>query len=95
LKGIQVQLYQIKLPLLTLILSCLLGFYGISRAMWDDVAMTVTQVCEALMVIAFLEVPAMLVIWMRALGSLWRAARPMEPPMNADRLAWDVVLAGD
>lgn len=84
LKGIQVQLYQIKLLLLTLTVLCLLGFYGISRALWDDVAITVTQACEALMVIAFLVVPVMLVVWMRALGSLLRAMRPMEPPTNAD-----------
>ena len=64
------QLYQIKILLLTLIILCILGFYGISRSMWDRVAMKVTGVSEVFLVVAFLIAPVMLFIWTTALVSL-------------------------
>ncbi len=72
LDGIKSQLYQIKMMLMVLIALCILGFYGISRAMWDPVAVTVTKVCEALLVIPILIAPAAIIVWLRALGSLSR-----------------------
>lgn len=64
------QLYQIKILLLILIVVCVAGFYGIARSLWDDVAGTVTKVCEVPLVIGFLIAPVLLIVWMRALGSV-------------------------
>jgi hypothetical protein len=64
------QLYQIKILLLILITLCILGFYGISRSMWDDIAGKVTGVCEFFLVAAFFIAPVMFFIWTTALVSL-------------------------
>lgn len=69
LNEIRSQLHQIKVLILILILLCLLGFYGVSRAMWDDVSIAVTRACEVLLAVAVLAVPVVIVVSMRALGS--------------------------
>lgn len=69
---IESHLYQIKILLLILIAVCVLGVYSISRAMWDDVAASVTRVCEAVMGIGLLMAPVPLIFWVRAIHSLSR-----------------------
>ncbi len=69
---IESHLYQIKILLLILIAACVLGVYGISRSMWDDVAASVTSVCEAVMGIGLLIAPVPLIFWGRAICSLSR-----------------------
>ena len=65
LNDVKSDLYQIKVLLLILIDLCLLGFYGISRSMWDDVASTVTSVIEVVMVPVVLISLVTLIIWRR------------------------------
>ena len=70
LNDVKSQLYQIKILLLVLTALCLLGFYGISRAMWDDVEGIISNIFEVLMVGAFLISPVILIVWARAIVSL-------------------------
>ena len=62
-------LYQIKILLLILITLCVLGFYAISRSMWDDIAGTTTYICEILIVAVILIAPVLLFIWIRAMNN--------------------------
>lgn len=69
LNDVKSQLYLIKVLLLILIDLCLLGFYGISRSMWDDVAGTTTGIIEVLMVPVVLISPVILFVWRTAIVS--------------------------
>lgn len=61
-------LYQIKILLLILITICVLGFYAVFRAMWDDIAGTTTRICEILVVAVVLIAPVLLFVWIRAMN---------------------------
>lgn len=73
LNDVKSQLYQIKMLLVILIALCLLGFYGISRSMWDDIEGIISSIFEVLTVAALLILPVILFVWARASVSLSKA----------------------
>ena len=70
MNKIRYHLYQIKILLVILITLCVLGFYAISRSMWDDTAGITTRICEVVMVAVILIAPILLFVWIRAMNNL-------------------------
>lgn len=60
---IESQLFQIKVLLIILIDLCILGFYGLSRAMWDDIAGIMTKIFQVLLVAGFLGTLGIIFVW--------------------------------
>lgn len=69
MKEMRSHLYQIKILLLILIVLCVFGFYGISRAIWDNITRKTTHICEALMVAFIFIAPILLFIWIREMNN--------------------------
>jgi hypothetical protein len=70
LEKINAQLFQIKILLIILIALCLLGFYGISRSMWDDIAGIITAIFEVLLIVGLLAIIISFLAWISARFSM-------------------------
>ena len=65
---IEKHLSHIKVLLIILIDLCILGFYGLSRAMWDDIAGTMTTIAEYFLVAGLLGTVLIPIIWRTSLS---------------------------
>ena len=60
---IESQLFQIKVMLLILIDLCILGFYGLARAGWDDISRPMTKIAIVFMVAVYLLSAVIVMVW--------------------------------
>jgi len=62
-RKIESQLSQIKFMLIILIDICILGFYGLSRVGWDDIAGEMTDIAEKVLIIALIANVLLIIAW--------------------------------
>lgn len=62
-QRVESQLFQIKVLLIILIDLCILGFYGLARAGWDDISRPMSKIAIVFMVTVYLLSAVIVMVW--------------------------------